>query len=110
MEYYERFIKNDDCELTVDTLERAQQCNNSGIANYQIGKRDAAIADFTQAIKFCPVFAPAHNNRAVVHAVEGRVQEALANYTRAYELDPNNVQIVKNYTDYYSQHGKKPTD
>jgi tetratricopeptide (TPR) repeat protein len=106
----EKFIKNDDWYLTSDALNEAKKCNSSGIANYQIGKRDAAIADFTQAIKFCPVFAPAHNNRAVVHAVEGRVQEALADYTRAYELDPNNVQIAENYRCYYNKHGKKPTD
>src|SRR5215469_1946999 len=61
--------------------------NNRGAA-YQ-DKRDVerAIADYDEAIKLNPTYAPAYNNRVYVHQLKRHPDAALAHYTNAIRFD-----------------------
>jgi tetratricopeptide (TPR) repeat protein len=48
-----------------------------------------AIADYTQAIKLDPTFAPAYRDRGVAYSYLGDYEKALADFNQALRLNPN---------------------
>ncbi|MBI2900173.1 MAG: tetratricopeptide repeat protein, partial [Planctomycetes bacterium] len=75
----------------------------SGRAEEAALERDAAIADYTQAIEIDPRNLFAYNNRGVARSVQGRIDDAIADYTKAIEIDPRD-------TTAYHNRGKARTD
>src|SRR5262249_2231325 len=67
---------------------RAGAVHNLGIALYDKGRVDEAIACYTKAIALDPKFAPAHTGLGVALARKGQVDEAIACYQKAIALDP----------------------
>jgi tetratricopeptide (TPR) repeat protein len=59
-----------------------------GIAYYNKGLTDQAIADYTQVIALKPDFAPAYYDRAEVLLNTGDPDDAIDDYTKAIELRP----------------------
>jgi tetratricopeptide (TPR) repeat protein/S1-C subfamily serine protease len=62
---------------------------NRGIAKRDLGDKEGAISDWSQAIKFNPNFAKAYNNRGFVNSELGNRQRALADFDRAIIINPN---------------------
>ena len=50
---------------------------------------DTAIADFDEAIRLDPKFAPAYVNRGLAYAAKGDLDKAFADCTKAIELKPD---------------------
>ena len=59
-----------------------------GVAYYDKGNFDRAIADFNDAIRVDPECAPAYNNRGVAFYDKGDFDRAIADCSDAIQLDP----------------------
>jgi Flp pilus assembly protein TadD len=63
--------------------------NNLGIALAKVGRADAAILEFLEAVRIKPDYPEAHNNLGVVLASRGRVNEAISQYSEALRIKPD---------------------
>jgi Flp pilus assembly protein TadD len=59
-----------------------------GVALTRKGEIDAAIADYTEAIRLHPAYASAYYNRGLVYIVRGWLKESLADLTETLRLNP----------------------
>lgn len=75
-----------------------------GIAYYNKGQTDQAIADYTQVITLKPDFAPAYYDRAEVLLNTGDPDDAIDDYNKAIELRPRYAEA---YADRGVAYGKK---
>ncbi|MEP1060114.1 MULTISPECIES: tetratricopeptide repeat protein [Cyanophyceae] len=71
----------------------AKEFNQRGTSRVQNGDLDAAIADFSQAVRLKRDYATAYYNRGTVYASTGNVRAALADYTQVIALKPNNAAV-----------------
>ena len=62
--------------------------NQRGLAYENTGKHDAAVADFTEAIRLDQTYAIAHNNRSWALNNKGEYDQAIADSTAAIKLNP----------------------
>jgi protein O-mannosyl-transferase len=79
--------------LWTDTLARNPNClmahNNFGMALFQKGQLDEAMAHFQTALRIDPNFIEARYNLGVALFQKGQVDEAMAQYQKALEINPN---------------------
>src|SRR5258708_19982433 len=68
-----------------------------GTESYQKREYNAAIADFTEAIRLNPDYAEAYRARAIAYEHENRLAEAVADYGAMLLVQPDNP------TAYYSR-------
>jgi Tfp pilus assembly protein PilF len=61
---------------------------NQGVTRFQQNELQLALEAFTQAIESDPGLAVAHNGRAVVFALLGDLDRAIADSAEAIRLDP----------------------
>jgi tetratricopeptide (TPR) repeat protein len=66
--------------------DQAHAFNNRGSVNYELGKVEAAIEDYSEAIRRNPRFAEAYANRAGAHALLKLVIKAQKDAEHAREL------------------------
>ncbi|MEW6672827.1 MAG: tetratricopeptide repeat protein [Thermodesulfobacteriota bacterium] len=69
-------------------LENAQAYNNRGLAHFDKGRYDQAVADFSQAIAIDPKNAAAYSNRGDTYLLMGRYDLAIADFTKVIEINP----------------------
>ncbi len=69
---------------------------NRGLAKYNLGRNQEAIADYDRAIQLNPNDAAAYFNRAYAKYALGKKEEAIADYDRAIWLDSNNAIAYNN--------------
>ena len=74
---------------------RATAYTNRGLAYYDKGEVDRAIADFDKVIALDPNNADAYSNRGNAYDEKGEFDRAIADFRRALEIDPSN-QLAKN--------------
>jgi tetratricopeptide (TPR) repeat protein len=72
--------------------EDAQSCNQRGIAFARNGEHQAAIAEFTRAIRRNPTFADAFCNRALVSIEIGNLGQAASDLGTVVEIKPGFVE------------------
>ena len=68
----------------------------SGRENHYHGDFEAAIADYTEAIRLDPNYAEAYNNRGLALQSQGDLDGAAADYTKAIRLKPDYADAYKN--------------
>ncbi len=71
-------------ELPAEYL--ASTFHNRGLAAFNLGQFDNAIADFGRAIMLAPEFAYAHADRGMAYEYLGQMDKALADYKATYDL------------------------
>jgi tetratricopeptide (TPR) repeat protein len=71
--------------------ELATAYNARGVAYYQSGENDLAIADFDQAIRIYPRLAKAYYNRGIADRAKGDLDKAIGDFGDAIRLDPKYV-------------------
>src|SRR5882724_8751886 len=69
---------------------------NLGIALYDRGKTDQAIAQYQQAIDLRPRYAEAHYNLARLLAQKGQLDDAVTHYEKALEINPADAEAQNN--------------
>jgi hypothetical protein len=87
--------------------ESAGEHLNRGVALYQSGQREAAVAAFSQALSLDPqgrYAAQALSNRGVLLAELHRLDEALPDTQRAVDLQPRNVAFLCNHAIVLGRH------
>lgn len=67
-----------------------------GLAYFEKGDNDKAIADFTQAIQLDPKNADAYGRRGDAYSKQGDYDKAMADYQQAIRLNPKNVVAYHN--------------
>jgi tetratricopeptide (TPR) repeat protein len=67
----------------------AKAYNNRGLAYYEKGDNDRAIADYNKAIGLEPDDADTYNNRGNAYSAKGDKDRAIADYNRAIKLKPD---------------------
>jgi tetratricopeptide (TPR) repeat protein len=76
-------------EDTGETVRnRAIAINWRGVVRREQGNNDAAIADYEEAMRIDPAYAPPYNNRGNILRARGNLDRALADYTKAISLNP----------------------
>lgn len=74
-----------------------------GFYNFRDGDTNAAMTQFSQAIKTKPDFAFAYGGRAQLFAEKGMMDKAIADISEAIKLEPNNVSLLTSRAGYYYQ-------
>ena len=69
----------------------AEDYINRGISKYNLGNYNAAIADYTSAIRIDPDDAIAYYNRGLAKYYLGNYNAAIADYTSAIRIDPDDA-------------------
>ena len=70
--------------------------NNRGLAHYDRGDLEAAIADYNRAIDLVPDIGRVYYNRGLAYYDQGDFVAAVADYTRSIELEPSYVNVYNN--------------
>ena len=85
-----------------------QAYSNRGLAYYEKGDLDRAIADYSEAIRLDPKYAYAYNNRGNAYYDKGDHDRAIADYSEAIRLDPKYAQAYFNRGVAYLYAGRLP--
>ena len=72
-----------------DKQEAAQTHNNLGVLFNQLGRRDDAVAEFTQAIALNPFEQNSLVGRGMIEHEEGKLDAALQDFARAAQVAPS---------------------
>ncbi|KKL71137.1 hypothetical protein LCGC14_2097910, partial [marine sediment metagenome] len=85
--------------------DSAENHFNQGVANYEAGNLEQALADYTKALELDPDFVLAYHNRGLAYANLGDLEQAIADYTKALELDQTLVRAYINRGAAYQKSG-----
>ncbi|MBO0758765.1 MAG: tetratricopeptide repeat protein, partial [Bradyrhizobiaceae bacterium] len=85
--------------------ELATAHNARGVAYYQSGDYDLAIADFNEAIRIYPRLAKAYYNRGIVDRAKGDLDKAIASFSDAIRLDAKYILPLNNRGLVYDEKG-----
>jgi len=95
--------------LWSDTLIQNSNCwmgyNNLGLALFQKGEVDEAMAQFQKALEINPNYDDAHYNFGNILLQRGQLDEAMAQYEKALEINPNYADAHNNLGNILLQKG-----
>jgi len=79
-------------ETTAKESDRdAENIYNRGLEKGRSGDTQGAIAEFNQAIRISPDYAPAYSSRATLKGLAGDPQGAIADFSEAIRIQPDNA-------------------
>ncbi|MBN8617997.1 MAG: tetratricopeptide repeat protein [Anaerolineae bacterium] len=78
-----------------------------GNTHVELGKKQKALADYTEAIRLDPTVAAVFNNRGQLYKQLKKFNEALADYTLAIGLDAKSADAYLNRGSLYDELGKR---
>ncbi len=73
----------------------AKAFHNRGLAAFNLGRFEEAIADFGRAIMLAPDFAYAHADRGMAYEYLGHMDKAMTDYKSTYDLGIKPKWMVK---------------
>ena len=84
---------------------KVQSHYNLGLAYYQSGQIEKAIAAYQKAIKLEPNFADAYGGLGVIYWRSGNLDDAIRHCQKAIKITPENIEFHQNLTRIYWQKG-----
>ncbi len=84
---------------------KVQSHYNLGLAYYQGGKIEKAIAAYQTAIQLAPNFADAYGGLGVIYWRSGDLDAAIRHCQKAIKISPKNIEFHQNLTQIYWQKG-----
>lgn len=85
--------------------EKARPWNGRGLAYYNRGEYQKALADFNRALEIYDEFYLAYQNRGIVYLESNKFDSAINDFTRAIEIEPRNHVHYKNRGNAYLKAG-----
>lgn len=85
----------------------ARICNKRGVAYVRLGRRERALEDFTEALKYVPRFAPALANIGNLLFEDGVLDDAIAYYEAAIRADDTYAVAHLNLAVAYRKAGRR---
>ena len=76
-------------KITINPLDKHLTFYNIGVEYHRMEEKDKAFLHYLKAEKICPSFANIHNNKAVILAEKGYIEEALREFNAAIQYDKN---------------------
>ncbi len=76
--------------------------NNRGLAYYQRGDLNRALAEYDQALAIDPNNVEAHSNRTIVYTIKKDFNRALADINEALTINPNDAEVYNNRGNVYN--------
>ena len=76
-------------KIYIDLKDKHLTFYNIGVEYHKMGEKDKAFLHYLKAEKIYPSFANIHNNKAVILAERGRVEEAIYEFNEAIQYDKN---------------------
>lgn len=73
---------------------RAEAYLNRGIAHEELGNIAAAIADYTEGLKFNPDYRMLYHRRGLAHDLDGKRDLAIADFSQAIRIDSKDVEAL----------------
>jgi tetratricopeptide (TPR) repeat protein len=73
-----------------------QAWNNRGLAYFNRGQADLALADMNEALRLNPKYSYALSNRGLIHRARGQTELAYADYDAAIRSNPNYAKAHSN--------------
>lgn len=98
-------LENNDCKNQPEDLD---EMLSEGESLYSEGKLADALKIFALAAEKYPLSAKANNNLGVVCLEMGKIAESMFYFTKAYQLDPSDADIVENYNSLLKAFEKSP--
>ena len=96
--------------LWTDTVASNPNCwlghRNLGVALFQKGQVDDAVAQYEKALEIYPNYAVAHYSLGNALLQKGQLDEALTQYQKAVEIDPNDEEAHVNFGNALFQKGQ----
>lgn len=71
--------------------EKAQRLLDSGMAQREVQNFDGALQHFEELVAYCPEYAEGYNQRAFVHFLEQKFEEALQDLEAALSLNDRHI-------------------
>lgn len=91
---------------STEIAELKVQCHtNLGVAYYQDGKIEKAIAAYQKAVQLEPNFADAYGGLGVIYWRTGDLDAAIRHCQKAIKIAPENIEFHQNLTQIYWQKG-----
>ena len=84
---------------------KVQNHYNLGLAYYQSGQIEKAIAAYQKAIQLEPNFADAYGGLGIIYWRSGNLDDAIRHCQKAIKIAPENIEFHKNLTRIYWQKG-----
>jgi Tfp pilus assembly protein PilF len=79
---------------------------HTGTVYVMAGDRERARHEFEEALAINPAIARAHSSLAVIDAEQGRTDAALADWRRAIELDPREIEKLFAFGEFLRRSGR----
>ena len=87
----------------------AEAHNNLGITQTQLGRLDAAVESFKNALTIKPDYAEAHNNLGITLKGLNKLDDALKSYEKAISIKPDFAEAYNNRGSLFKEWGKLNT-
>ena len=97
-----------EAEASTGPAGEAEKEGMAGTLKLRDGDNQGAITHFTRAIALSPRSAQAYQKRGSALQNLGKLDEAIADYTRSYDIDHNEVALYNRAVCYLTQHKEKP--
>lgn len=90
------FAGSTDTAIAVTNNPPAQQANKRGLAHSKNGRLQAAIEEYSEAIRQDAGYAEAYRNRGMTYSMTGQFELAISDYSQVIQLGPQNMEGYPN--------------
>lgn len=86
-------------------FEKGQWFNNRGMAYFQLGKTDKALADFLEAVAYWPYESQFWSNLGGAYGSLGDYRNSISSLKKGLDIDPDSTDLSKNLAVTYMRMG-----